>query len=248
MAQRKSYNGLWIAVSIALVCVPVFLYLYFSGWVYGEEFSPDDFSRRRFSYNSMPFFKITVKGIEYDDMTPVFEQTLFADGLIGKANPVKRWHLISDSISVQDSPDFDAKLLARILDLKNENNDSIWIAWNENYPHLAKRFWPIIADLARENLYLDVADIMQNAIGLDKANVDKFSVALEEMSSEAFCRKGRNLLNDKENKKAIDCFSKSIDILATKQALEGRAEAYKTIGENDKSAADLDAAKKLDDQ
>ena len=53
MAARRSNPGWWI-FGIAVIVVPFLFYLIIGGRVDGEEFSPDDFSRRYFSYNIMP--------------------------------------------------------------------------------------------------------------------------------------------------------------------------------------------------
>ena len=161
MANKKSYNRWWLILTIALASIPLLLFFGFGGWVAGEEFSPDDFSRRRFSYNVMPLFGITLRSVRYSDSTPVFEQSLDED-LIGKARPIKKWHLISDYqfsldywfTSSAPSPDFDAGLLCGVLDIKDENNESIWINWNQDHPDLAKELWPIAADMALSLIHI----------------------------------------------------------------------------------------------
>lgn len=246
--MAKSNSIVLSIVSAVLICIPVGVYLYVGGWVSGEEFSPDDFSHRYFSYNKMPFFGISVRGIQHNDSTPVFEQTLLNDGLIVDPNrAVKRWHLVSDTWSDSNSPDFDARLLCQFLRLHNNNNESIWSKWNEDHPDFAKEFWPIIASLARENLYLDVSELLHKADGLEQSDVEVFRQYALDFSISALNEKGAKLSQDGQDKEAIEVYSVSIDIEPRKETLLARSDCYSTIGDSENSKQDKVAADKLDD-
>lgn len=248
MAKGRGSGIVWAILSIVLLCIPAGIYLYVSGWVSGVEFSPDDFSRRSFHYNEMPFFGVSVRGISYDDSTPVFEQTLLNDGLIVDPNrPVKRWHLVSDSWSDIDSPDFDARLLCQFLDLRNELSESVWIKWNEDHPEFAKEFWPVIATLARENLYLDVSELMLKAEGLGKSDVDEFRQFMLDWSIAALNKKANSLLTDGESVSAVEVYTRSIEIEPRREALLARSQCYFEIGETEKGDQDTAAIEKLND-
>lgn len=224
MAEKRS-NRIWWVLGISLVLgIPFLMYLYIGGQVVGEEFSPDDFSRRRFSYNVVPFLNVCISGIEYRDQTSVFAQNLLNDGYlreIGEArvedeNPsavvedassgsenvaadqttglgkttkqpaAKRWHLVEDSASNLQSRDFDAKLLVRFLDLTDSEYESIWIIFNEDYPGLADEFWPIVADMARNYLYVELTEIMARATKVNRENISDFETFMRRHASQAF--------------------------------------------------------------
>ena len=247
---KKTISGVvWPLVAIAVICVLVVgFYLYTGGWVAGEEFSPDDFSRRTFSYNVMPFFGVSIRGISHNDSTPVFEQTLLNDSLIVDPNrPTKRWHLLHDTWSKPKSPDFDARLLCKFMDVWDENNESIWIKWNEDHPDFAKEFWPIIATLAREYLYLDASELMHRANGLEKSDIEDFRKFAKDFSISALNEKGAMLSQDGKCKEAVELYSLSLDIEKRKEALLARSACYSTLGDSENSQQDQVAADKLDD-
>ena len=180
----------------AILILAFIAHLFIGGVVDGEEFSPDDFSRRKFSYNVMPVFNICLWGIRYSDVTPVFEQTLFADGLLDsdsakawKKGKAKKWHLVSDSASNPESRDFDAQLLVRFLDIRNSEHESVWAKWNEDHPELAKMLWPVVADMARNNLYVELTDIMAQALSVSDENEDEFERFVNEHSRSALANR-----------------------------------------------------------
>ncbi len=246
MTAKKSYNGCWTLFAIAGCAIPFGIFLFWFGNISGEEFSPDDFTRRRFHYNKMPLFGIVVQGIKYDDTTPVFEQTLFADGFLGKTtNGNQAWHLISDNTSDQDSPDFDAKYLTAYLDLVDDTNISIWDQWNRKYPNLAVEFWPIIAGLARESLYLDASDLMLNAMSLQPSDLSTFEYELKKKAVAALKAKADQAMSDQNYQDAVRLHSRVIEIEPNRESFLSRANGYKNLGDEEKYRSDKKAADDL---
>ncbi len=201
----------------------------------------------------MPLFGITLRSVRYSDSTPVFEQSLDED-LIGKARPIKKWDLISDYqfsldywfTSSAPSPDFDAGLLCGVLDIKDENNESIWINWNQDHPDLAKELWPIAADMARRGLYIELSEIMLKGVGLEKDDSDQFMAFVEESGSNALNELADENFNQSNFQEAADIFSRSIEIQPSKRAFLGRAKSYRNLGDKTKSETDELAAQKFD--
>lgn len=206
------------------------IYLVRGGAVRGEEFSPDDFSRRSFSYNVMPWTGIVLQGIRYEYSTPVFDQTLSGDGFISNTTGEQRWHLLHDNISDPDGPDFDARFLAAFLDQSKRNYESVWFAWNEAHPDLADEFWPIVAELAREYLYLDLTPIMHQAIGVDKEAEDSFRRFMKDTAVAALNRKAEGLTADGKLKRAAEVYSKSLRIQTNDEAQAGLDESNRRLG------------------
>ncbi|MEM9409573.1 MAG: hypothetical protein AAGA30_00540 [Planctomycetota bacterium] len=243
--SNKSYQSWWMTGSLILILIFAIGIFVMAGWVEGEEFCPDDFSRRNFSYNAVPLLGIVVRGMKYEDSTPVFEQNLFSDGFLGTPPPVKTWHLVSDSVSDNRSGDFDARFLCRILDITNEEREIIWIRWNEDFPKLAKKFWPLIADLARSNRYIDASKIMLQASSITHDDVTQFESQMNQIAADSFLNAATDLLQESEFKKAIPLFSKSINHNPTKAAYLGRSECYSNTGEAEKSLSDQEKANSL---
>ena len=246
MNVSGSYNRWWIIFAIVVIAVPLLSFFGLGGWTTGEEFSPDDFSRRRFAYNEMPLFKITLRGIRYEDITPVFEQSLQVDKLITDNSTIKQWDLVSDSWTALRSPDVDAGLLTGVLDIQDNNYESIWTIWNEDHSELAADLWPIIASLARLRLYIDASEILIKAIDLDKSGRDEFRQFAFDRSVSALNDLAAQRATDGAHEEAESIYSKSIEIAPGKAALQGRAAIYKELGQDEKSDRDIQAAAELD--
>lgn len=239
----KSYSAWWLAFAIPLCLTPCLVFLLTAGRIEGEEFSPDNFTRRRFSYNVMPFFGYVVSGIQYSDSTTQLETSLLAGGFVNSASKPKKWHLIWDNVSNQNSSDFNAKLLVDYLDLTDENYQSVWFQWNKDHPKSAIEFWPVIAELSREQLYLDVADIMHKALSLKAGRSEqRFQSYMWDQACDALNTKAVSAVNAGLLPEAVRLYSVSLQIRENQPALLGRAKVYKTLGNREKSSADLKSA------
>ena len=246
--RNRAYSLLVRIAIIAIPAIPILLFFLLGGYVTGEEFSPDDFSRRRFSYNQMPLFKINIWGIGYEDTTPVLEQALLNDGFIGigTAPPIKNWDLVGDSWTNELSPDLDAGLLCRVLDIKDHSNNSVWFAFNEDHPKLAAVFWPIIADMARRGLYIDASELMLRGVDLQEADADAYLSDVKQTSVFAFNRLGEEKFAEGDYIGAAEIFARSIEIQPSKEAYLGRSKSYQKLGKNRESKDDELAAQKFD--
>ncbi len=239
-------------VVVLLTITPVSMLLfYFSGWTTGEEFSPDDFSRRRFSYNIIPFTNYTRRGIEYTDTTSVLAKTLVADQLIsGPAQGAgqKTWHLIFDSKSNAElSNDFDAEILCQYLDLANREGENVWVVWNSKHDALAKTFWPIIQSLARNKIYWAMPPIMRRALSLETANDVTFPLYLTTAASRAYFQAGQEFQSEEDLNRAIEMFSLSIELRPGAPAYRARATCYRLMGNKKQNDAWINKAL-LDEQ
>ncbi len=232
------------AVVALLLLTPIGLVLFFfSGHVAGEEFSPDDFTRRRFSYNVVPWINYTLRGIEYDDTTPVLEQTLVSDGLISSfrktGNAKRKWNLIYDTkTSVSMSSDFDAAVLCRYLDLTNSDGENVWLVWNSKHPKLASEFWPVIQELAQNEVYWALPPIMRQALSLEEESRPGFSSTLSHAAASGYIGAAKECQEEGNHERAIELFSLAIARLPSPAAFRGRAESYRQMGDPEKGLAD----------
>lgn len=156
---------LWLVVGLGgLLLLGGFLLLLMvaTGSVEGEEFSPDDFGRRHFSYVRADWFPVTLAGIQYTNITDPLVTSLVNQGLIvptGNAN--QKWDLVSDNRMRQDSTAYDAKILCRYLDLRMINGDLVLDDWATKNPEHAKVLWPAVAQLARSGDYSRISLLME---------------------------------------------------------------------------------------
>jgi hypothetical protein len=144
-----------------------FLTLLSSSFVAGEEFSPDDFSRRRFHYFQLPLVKWVIRGIDYEDCTSDMERSLSTEGWISSTPPTI-WHLSRDGSGLLQPAESDARFLVDLLNLKSQQPEYVffWQEWNEKYPALAGVLWPLVANLARDEMYLAIPELMLMAVDI----------------------------------------------------------------------------------
>jgi tetratricopeptide (TPR) repeat protein len=241
----------WNVLIISVITIPlVLLVLFVMGMTNGEEFSPDDFSRRSFYYNRVPLLKWTVIGKQYSDTTSDLEQTLLADGLIPPtANKTKVWHLSSDTAGTFDgylTYECDARFLTEYLDLLDSNASPYWIAWNSKYPDTAKVFWPLVADLARHEMYLAVPDIMRYAMSVESdEEPEKFEDRLNELVANAYLDLGEIDLTADRLSRASDRLTRSIELVPSPEAYQLRADVFESLGQQTRATDDRDAAEKF---
>ena len=232
-----------------VLLTPVFLLVMFGlGQTSGEEFSPDDFSRRSFSYNRVPYFRWTLIKKQYVDITPALEQTLVSSGLISiSKNEPQVWHLYRDSGTAFDeekSPDCDARLLVGYLDLRNSDGELLWDSWNEKYPDSAKVFWPVVASLARDEMYLAIPDIMRLALAINSDDPESLAEQLNLHVAAAYRDMAALDQHNGDLPQTAKRLSRAIEILPSRETYLRRADANQLLGNDDQAEQDRNAADK----
>lgn len=186
---------LWtIGLIITVLCA--LLILYSMSYRSGTEFCPQTFAMRGFDYRKMPITGWVVRGIEYRDHGNFVGDTLLADKWI-TAPPERRWDLVSERSSWRGSitnDQCDAQFLVSALqkyefDKATKTNKNKWIIWSEKHPNCAKEFWPLVAKLARNQMYLALPDLMQFARDIaDEKDVDGFKTKFEDKAAQTLIR------------------------------------------------------------
>jgi hypothetical protein len=213
---------LLVAGLFALAAIPICMLLLLAyGTVRGSEFSPDDFTRRQFAYQQIPWLNWTVSGIEYTDITLELEQTLTTDRLIRRKThskgQKKTWHLFYDS-AVPDSHACDARFLTTYLDFADWDSTTatstpFWLKWNKKFPQSARIFWPTVADLARNEMYLTMPDVMRFALNTAEDQPKLFQDNLNKVTKQCWISAGEADFQSGEFQRAAErfCRAKLID-------------------------------------
>ncbi len=190
--SSKARSILLVSLLVMLIVVPVlFLIMLGLGTVQGVEFSPDDFSRREFSYNQMPLTGWIVSKKQYVDLTSDLERSLVVNKLVpAVVLKKKRWHLVSEIGPPVISHECDARFLTGYLDKLHDEGGNYWDTWNTDFPKSAKVFWPHVAELARDEMYFKVADVMRVAMSISKDNPDSLDRSLHKTMSQAYLELG----------------------------------------------------------
>ena len=230
-SSLRSSNFIRVALLVLALSTPVIILIWFgTGFTMGEEFSPDDFSRRSFLYNRLPILNWTVIGKTYDDTTPALEQTLVLDGLITerKIQP-KTWHLFRDSgteFNQYKSHDCDARFLVGYLDLNGSDGTSFWTSWNESCPQSAKIFWPIVAEMARDELYLGLPPLMRFAMETKVDQPVLFGSQIANLAAKSYLDLGSLDFEQANLERAEHRLARSIEWSPSKTALLLLADVY----------------------
>lgn len=180
-------KNLWTYLLVLFLFVlPLLLAEFYGCSVSGREFSPDDFTVRRFSYRRSPLSG-TIRSKRTNEILDYYCDSIAADGHIVVTNSTpQNWDLCSEDMQFSSklSKDFDARFLTHYL---NYNADQ----WTTAYPELASVLWPEVAIMAREGLYLYLPEIMLAAIPTeynegDDRSVEEFKSEIQTKFAEAY--------------------------------------------------------------
>ena len=180
-----------VLIITALGLIVGFLILVSNGSVVGREFSPDNFSIRRFKYNKVPYLDWVIVRKSTVDETPYIQQELIDLGILPINATAKNWHLISEQNLTRSllPPECDARFLTHYLELKNYSNSNyleIFVEWNQEHPDLAPIFWPHIIEMAQQEAYLKIPEIMEFALNDCPKNPTEFSDELNTLVALAY--------------------------------------------------------------
>ena len=133
------------------------------GNVRGEEFSPQTFSRRTFSYRQLPVFNIQITALvrePHQDALGVFLRThKYIPPVAGKPTWDLTWHANGASPPIRA----DAAILTDYMDTTDTGSAPYWLTWSRSHPSIAKVLWPEAAELARRELYLLIPELFDLA-------------------------------------------------------------------------------------
>jgi hypothetical protein len=130
------------------------------GAVYGEEFSPNTFQRRRFSYYEIPLIHLQITPISREDYSNTLEKQLVDEKLVLSGEPNHaRWDLVWARQGAQSPSHGDASILCAYLDARGEHHNLRWKSWTDENPQLAEILWATVRRLADQQLYLLVPDV-----------------------------------------------------------------------------------------
>ena len=155
---------LWCIVATLGLAVTVLIATLLFGQHGGEEFCPETFTRRSFLYFQIPLVGIQVTPIFRDDTTNALENYLVAGKFVTRTPTDKpRWDLVTSLSAGSRIVRGDAEILCSYLDMADENRRLIWQRWSDSNPEPAKVLWPLVAQLARQQLYLLLPELFDLA-------------------------------------------------------------------------------------
>ena len=165
---RKRGGGYWLLglLTVLGLTATVLVATLLFGQRAGEEFCPDTFARRTFFYFQIPLLGIQVTPIFRDDTTNSLENHLITFGFVkpGSKKPA-RWDLVRAIGAGSGTQRGDAEILCSYLDATDANGGLIWRGWSDKHSERATLLWPLVAELARQQLYFFVPELFDLARG-----------------------------------------------------------------------------------
>lgn len=153
------------AIVIGGIVLTLLLFGYLSvqvgGVVVGEEFSPDSFSRRGYTYFEIPVIHVQVSPVAYLPITDRVLARLAADKILpAMAAATPRWDFVAQEGTPKPG---NALILVRYLDHDDANGTAFWEKWTADHPAKAKVLWPRVGEVSREGLYVFLPDVFDAA-------------------------------------------------------------------------------------
>jgi tetratricopeptide (TPR) repeat protein len=214
------------------------------GRVQGEEFSPASFRRRTFSYYEVPVLRLqigpVVCGGEFDTLEGYFAKQPF----IAADSSPPRWDLVQCVRALSGAVQGDAAILCQYLDARTPDGEFCWLEWSKARPQLAEVLWPAVADMARQQLYILIPELIRAAKqARDRPQLERqLRVALT-----ANCRRlaeARQRLADHAGAVRLYTAALRYDPRGI-ELLRGRAESFQALSKREKAAGDLAKAAEL---
>jgi tetratricopeptide (TPR) repeat protein len=217
------------------------------GAVVGEEFSPQRFQRRTFTYYQIPLLGIQIRPIVREAYRGNVEKFLVNNKYVQVTASAEkaRWDLLHDSYHRPQGPECDAAILSQYLDATLAQGGWFWEKWTKDHPKQAKVFWPAVAELAREQMYIFLPELIEVARQQDEAA--NFNQLLGRSLADSYCVLARAQQQEEHHQRAIELYGRALKHDAEHvDALRGRAESLRSVGENEKAAGDLAEANRIE--
>ena len=157
---RNPVLGWLIAVGvIGFVVVTALPYLVAGMAIHGEEFCPQLFQKRGFSYWRIPG---TMVRVSQTTLTPSVSPSSKDILQHLPTSSQSDWHL---SVARQGfySKEFGPKILIDFLQCSNADGVNLWDAWSFRNPTKAKILWPLVQQVALKEMYFCIPDLLASS-------------------------------------------------------------------------------------
>ena len=228
------YGFLVLLVGILLFFFSVYVF----GGVSGEEFSPTGFQRRTFSYNEIPLFHIQFTSIRrYKDSKPLSVYLLKQKYLSATAGKKLRWDLVSSNRVNLNSPLCDSRILCAYLDQTDHDGDYVWEEWSKKNPKLSSVLWPVLENIAQQQLYFLTPDLVDLAKTAKDQKTFQNQIRLLLAEKYEFLAGTQQQLNKHED--AVRWFTEALSQDPGRQSsLQGRAKSFDALGRGEEAEKD----------
>lgn len=177
--QRQGHK--WI---IGLICLVLFgligsFFVLTSSSISGEEFCPQLFQKREFSYQRVPGTKIRISKTRLSPSVSPCSKNILTHLSSGYQTD---WHVSTVQYG-QVSQTLGPKILLSYLQSTNADGASVWDEWSFNSPPYAAILWPIVQDAAVQQMYFCIPEILRS-VDTD-LNIRDFKKKLQTVCTQA---------------------------------------------------------------
>jgi hypothetical protein len=182
MNQHKKKSGNPYLIPILLFLLLVFfgglMFLFSTALIQGTEFSPNNFQTRTFSYSRVPGTKIVLTKTALGPAVSITNTDVLKHLKTISGAPV--WHVSSIYSRSETHP---SNTLVEALQQTNADRADFWGAWSNANPSLAAVLWPFVQQLALQEFYFPIPDILEAAA--ESKNPNDFEEKLFEITVQA---------------------------------------------------------------
>lgn len=238
-SRKRSFPLLFTTfLFLGVVAVVIFITVIF-GKVSGEEFNPDTFQRRRFSFYEIPMIHLQVWPIQrvpHSSQMLTHVQSVLSQSKVASTQ-TNRWDLVE--MQRNDQIQFaDANILQLYLMAENGQGKYFWQEWGTQHKQLELALWEEVAYLSRQNLYLLVPSVFELAQSCD-GNLSDFRRRLATHLYQDLLKMGLACLESTQPDSAELLLSAALHYQPeSTAALRARAQAFDELGQPEKAASD----------
>lgn len=209
----------------------------------GIEFCPQTFERRLFTQYRVPILQLPITKVTYSDCTGQFEQFVKNKKYLPTVkSSAKVWQTVAAQGGFFRAPGSDCGILLSYFGAVDANEQSVWEEWSEEHPQLAKKFWPAISQLAINDLYVRVPDLMDMARAGAGMGAKKFESELHNEVARLMLDEATRLQADEDHAAAVKLLEQGLKYSpsseAIKQALATSKAAVAAQAKSEESTAE----------
>jgi len=174
-AQKKSGSGLGCVyvLLVAFALLVAFGVFSFTSRISGTEFTPNTFQTRSFSYSRIPGTRTRLSPTSLGPPTAVASIDVLKH--LPTLNRTQQWQVAS--VVGAPGETHGANVLANALNQRSPDGNDVWGAWSVRHPTVAAVFWPLVQQVAFQQLYecipelLQIAELADDPVSLERESL-----------------------------------------------------------------------------
>ena len=253
-AKRSPLATLGSALLVLLVAGLFFMFgVVLFGGVSVDEFSPYSLKRRNSSYYRLPLTNLQITPASQSDTTGSLELYLVNNKIVTATVQPKRWDVVRvNPLGVEADADF----LCFYFDTPYDwvmgmptpsGGTRTWEAWSKDNPKMAKRFWPVVIELARAKMYTLIPELFE--ICERANNVEQLGADLDQHLPPKLLKMADDAAKLSDFQRSVAIYSVGLKVVKDDpQLLAERARAYRELGRFEEAQRDRQAIGSVADQ